>query len=47
MSNSIQKCNKINMNIRVPFIDLKQRYIDEKDELLTIIEKTIEKGSLV
>ena len=35
------------MNIRVPFIDLKQRYIDEKDELLTIIEKTIEKGSLV
>ena len=35
------------MKIRVPFIDLKQRYLDEKKELLSIIENTLSKGSLV
>ena len=34
------------MNIKFIY-RFKQRYIDEKDELLTIDEKTIEKGSLV
>ena len=35
------------MTFKVPFIDLKKRFIDEKKELMPIIEKTLEKGSLV
>jgi dTDP-4-amino-4,6-dideoxygalactose transaminase len=35
------------MTILVPFIDLKKRFLNEKKELMPIIEKTLEKGSLV
>jgi len=33
--------------MKVPFIDLKQRYIEEKDEILKAVTKVLEKGSLV
>ena len=33
--------------IKVPFIDLKQRFLDEKTEIMSIIETTLTKGSLV
>ena len=33
--------------IKVPFIDLKQRFLDEKTEIMSIIETTLIKGSLV
>ena len=33
--------------MRVPFIDLKQRFEEEKDELMTCIEKVVSAGSLV
>jgi len=34
-------------DIKVPFIDLKQRFQEEKKELMPIIEKVLSKGSLV
>ena len=33
--------------MRVPFIDLKQRFEEEKDELMNCIEKVMSAGSLV
>ena len=33
--------------IKVPFIDLKQRFLDEKTEIMSIIENTLMRGSLV
>ena len=33
--------------IKVPFIDLKQRFLDEKTEIMSIIETTLMRGSLV
>ena len=33
--------------MEVPFIDLKQRYEEEKDELLECVARTLENGSLV
>ena len=35
------------MNIEVPFIDLKARFIEEKDELLSTVNKVLSQGSLV
>lgn len=35
------------MKIKIPFIDLKKRFQDERKELMPIIERTLEKGSLV
>ncbi len=35
------------VEMEVPFIDLKQRYEEEKDELLECVERTLENGSLV
>ena len=35
------------MNIEVPFIDLKARFIEEKDELLSAVNKVLSQGSLV
>ena len=35
------------MKLHVPYIDLKQRFIDEKKHLLNIIENTLKKGTLV
>lgn len=35
------------MNLQVPFVDLKRRFLEEKKELMMIIEKTLKKGSLV
>ncbi len=34
-------------DIKVPFIDLKQRFIEERDELLACVEATLAKGHLV
>ena len=36
-----------NMNMEVPFIDLKARFIEEKDELLSAVNKVLSQGSLV
>lgn len=33
--------------IKVPFVDLKQRFIEERDELLACVEATLAKGHLV
>ena len=33
--------------VLVPFIDLKQRYLDEKEELLSCVERVLESGHLV
>ena len=33
--------------MRVPFIDLKQRFEEEKDELMACVEKAMSSGSLV
>ncbi len=33
--------------MKVPFIDLKQRFIEEKEEILKAVEKVLESGSLV
>ena len=33
--------------MHVPLIDLKQRYIEEKDDIINIIDKTLTKGNLV
>ena len=33
--------------MRVPFIDLKQRFEEEKDELMACIEKVMSAGSVV
>lgn len=35
------------MNMKVPFIDLKARFIEEKDELLSAVNKVLSQGSLV
>ena len=35
------------MKVKVPFIDLKQRYLEEKDDLLKAIDRVISKGHLV
>ena len=32
---------------KVPLIDLKERYKEEKDELLSCVEKVLESGNLV
>jgi len=34
-------------DIKVPFIDLKQRFVDEREELLACVEATLAKGHLV
>jgi len=34
-------------DVKVPFIDLKQRYIEEKEELLHCVERVLESGHLV
>ena len=33
--------------MHVPLIDLKQRYIEEKDDIINIIDQTLTKGNLV
>ena len=33
--------------MQIDFIDLKQRYLDEKKELLNIFDRVLKKGSLV
>ena len=33
--------------MKVPFIDLKTRFIEEKEELLSAVKKTLSSGSLV
>ena len=35
------------MKVKVPFIDLKQRYLEEKDDLLKAIKRVVSKGHLV
>ena len=35
------------MTIKIPFVDLKKRFLNEKKELMPIIERTLAKGSLV
>ena len=37
----------IMVEFKVPLIDLKERYKDEKDELLSCVEKVLERGNLV
>ena len=35
------------VEFKVPLIDLKERYQDEKHELLSCVEKVLERGNLV
>ena len=32
---------------KVPFVDLQQRYLEEREELLTCVERVLSKGHLV